>query len=121
MEGFVAGADEEGGEAYLAGVDAVDGLRGEQQAQGVGEDKVDGEEEEEREVVVARGSHVVVDEEEEEEHHGAYEGGEGGVEELFESGLAEDIAVGALNGVEGKPSERDDTESEPEIGIIYEE
>ena len=79
---------------------------------------MDDEEEEEGEVVVARGSYVVVDEQGEEEHHGAYECGEGGVEELLETGLAEDVAVGTLDGVEGEPAEGYDAEAEPEVGIF---
>ena len=80
-------------------MDAVDGLGSEEEAQGVGEEEVDAKEEEEREVVVARRTDIVVDEQEKEDDDGADECGEGSVEELFETGFAEDVAIGALDGV----------------------
>ena len=58
-----------------------------------------GEEEEEGEVVLAVGGDAVVEEQEEEDDDGAEEGGQEGVEELFEARLAENIAVGAEDGV----------------------
>ena len=42
-------------------------------------------------------------------------------EEFLEAGLAQHVAVGAKDGVEGEPSSRDDNKSEPEVAIIYKE
>ena len=103
------------------GVDAADGLRSKEETERIGENKVDDEEKKEGEIMVARGTDIVVDEEEEEDDDGTYEGGQSSVEEFFETGFPEHIAVGALNSVESKPSDGDDAETEPEVTIIYEE
>ena len=60
VEGFGAGTYEEGGEAELAGVHAAHGLRGDDEAEEVGEGEVDDEEEKERKVMVAVGGDAVV-------------------------------------------------------------
>ena len=40
------------------------------------------------------------------------------VEQFRESGFAEDVAVGALDGVKGEPTKGDNTESKPEVGVF---
>lgn len=68
--------------------------------------------------MVAIGGDAVVEEQEEEDDDTTYKGGDEGVEELFESGFAKDIAVGAEDGVESDPSGRDNDEAKPEVGVI---
>ena len=110
-----AGADHHCGEADAARVDGVDGVGGDDQARDVGE--VDDEEEEEGGVVVAVGVDVVVDEQQEEDDDDADDGGEERVEKLGEACAPEDVAVGALDGVEGEPSGWHDDDAEPEVGV----
>lgn len=99
-------------------MDFVYGLGGDEQAGDVGEEEVGGEEEEECAVVAGVGGDVVVDEEEEEDDDDAHDCGEECVEEFFDAGFAQDVAVGALEGVECEPSEGYDDESEPEVGVV---
>ena len=76
------------------------------------------EEEEEGGVVVLVGGYVVVDEQHEEDDDHADDGGYECLDELFETGLAEHVAVGALDGVEDEPSGRHDDQAEPEVGVV---
>ena len=115
--GFAAGADEEGGEADLARMDAPHGLRGDEEAEEVGQHEVHRQQEEEGHVVVAVGGGVVVEQQHEEDDHRANERGHQGVQQLFQTCLAQHIAVGAEDGVERQPARRHQQKPQPVVGV----
>ena len=65
---------------------------------------MDKEKEKEGDVVVAVGTHLVIEEQGEKEDNGADEGGEEGLLKLFETRFAQNVFVGALQGVESNPA-----------------
>ena len=65
---------------------------------------MDKEKEKEGDVVVAVGTHLVVKEQGEKEDNGADEGGKESLLKLFETRFAQNVFVGALQGVESYPA-----------------
>ena len=65
---------------------------------------MDKEKEKEGDVVVAVGTHLVVEEQCEKEDNGADEGGKESLLKLFETRFAQNVFVGALQGVESYPA-----------------
>ena len=65
---------------------------------------MDKEKEKEGDVVVAVGSHLVVEEQCEKEDNGADECGKESLLKLFETRFAQNVFVGALQGVESYPA-----------------
>ena len=99
LEGADTAAHHQGGESQATAVDGTDGLRGDNQSGHIGEQEMYHQQEQERSVVAAIGDNFVVDHQHEEDNHYSYQGSHQGLDQFFQAGSAQHIAVGAQYGV----------------------